>query len=454
MEKNEIYDFEIIDSGMNFEGIAKMDGKTVFIPGAIISERISAKVIKNTNSYSIGKIEKIIKKSDYRIESICGSFSRCGGCSSLNIDYNFQLLLKNKIVENCLNKQKVNYEILNPTRGMGMPYYYRNKVQYPVREVDGKNKIGFYSNRSHKLVENECCFIQNRVIDMLAKKVLDELSENGFKGYNEEEKSGDIKHILIRRGYHTGNVMVVIVVADDELLKDKRFDKVTKNLVSKNENIESIFLNVNDKDTNEILGEKLKNIYGKDYIMDKIGNYTYFISPKSFFQVNTIQAEVLYYTLKENLNLTKEDVLFDLYSGVGSIGIFLSDSVKKVYGIEILKDAVDMANLNIIENDVKNAEYIAGSVEDKIVEFKKRNITPDVIVVDPPRRGLDEKSIRYILDFSPRKIGYVSCNPATMARDLKLLEKKYEVKIVTPVDMFPNTSHAECVCVLKLRKAL
>lgn len=454
LEKNKRYDFEIIDSGMNFEGIAKDHGKTIFIPGAIISEKVNAKIIKDTSSYSIGKIEKVIKKSKYRIEPICSSFSKCGGCSNLHIDYDFQLLLKNKIVENCLRKQNISYEKLNTTLGMGMPYFYRNKVQYPIKNVDGKNKIGFYSMRTHDIVENECCFIQNRVIDMLAKNIFDEMNNLYFKGYNENEKTGDIKHLLIRRGYHTGKIMVVIIVSSEELLKDKRFDKLVKNIVSKNESIESVFLNVNDRDTNEILGGITKRVYGNDYIMDIIGNYKYYISPKSFFQVNTLQAELLYSTLKEELELTGNEVIFDLYSGVGAIGIFLSDNVKRVFSIEIEKEAVDMANLNISKNNIKNAEYIAGSVEEKIDEFRKRNIKPDIIVIDPPRKGLDEKSIEYIIKFNPSKIGYISCNPATMARDLKMLEQKYIVKSVTPVDMFPHTSHVECCSVLHQKDSI
>lgn len=451
MEKNKIYNFEIIDSGMNFEGIAKSEGKTVFIPGAIISEKVNAKIIKDTSSYSVAKLDNVVKRSTYRVEPICKSFPKCGGCSSLHIDYDFQLLLKNKMVENCLNKQKVKYGKLNSTIGMGMPYYYRNKVQYPVRNINGENKIGFYLNRSHQIIENECCFIQNLVIDMLAKSVFDVLINLGFSGYDEIRKEGQIKHILIRRGYHTGKIMLVIIVSADDVAKDKRFEKMTKTILEKNSNISSIFINVNNTDTNEILGDSLYKIYGDQYICDYIGTYKYFISPKSFFQVNTLQAEVLYYTLKENLNLNGNETLFDLYSGVGSIGIFLSDKVNRIFGIEIEKEAVLMANLNIKENNIKNAEYIAGSVEDKIVEFKNRKIKPDVIVVDPPRKGLDEKSIEYIIGFKPEKIGYVSCNPATMARDLKLLENYYEIISITPVDMFPNTSHVECVCVLKLK---
>ena len=452
MKKNEEYDLEVIDCGNNFEGIAKHEGLVTFIPGAIIGEKIRAKVIKVTSSYAILKLEEILEKSPYRIKPFCSVGKLCGGCQATNISYDFQLKQKKNMVKVALDKQNLKYSNIENTIGMGMPYYYRNKVQYPVREYNGKSEIGFYKKNSHDIVENNCCYIQNRVIDILAKNVFDELMKLNFSGYNEKNSTGDIRHILIRRGYHTEKIMITIVVNKEELFNDVRFIDFVKNITIKNSNITSIFLNLNNLNTNVILGEKLKKIYGDDYISDYIGDFEYYISPKSFFQVNTLQAEVLYNVLKEGLCLNNSDTLFDLYSGVGSIGIFLSKNVSKVYGIEIEESAVKMANLNIKKNNIKNAEYIAGSVEDKIEEFKKRNIKPDVIVVDPPRKGLDEKSINYIIGFEPKKIGYVSCNYATMARDLKKLSDRYKVINVTPVDMFPHTSSIECVCILKLKR--
>lgn len=451
MKKNDIFTVDIVDNGINFEGIAKVEGITVFIPGAIIGENMDIRIIKLTSNYAIGKIENINKRSENRVDdTVCSVFKTCGGCESQHIKYELQLHIKTTILKNTLNRQGTKYSKLNNITGMGLPYYYRNKVQYPIRNVNGENKIGFYSKRSHNIVENKCCHIQNRVIDMLSKVVFDKLISHGFSGYNEENNLGDIRHIIIKRGYHTGEIMIVLVVNDKKLLKDTRFVNLVNEL-DKN-NIKGIFLNLNSSKTNEILGEETICIYGEDYITDTIGGYQFYISPKSFFQVNTVQVEILYNILKEGLNLNKEDVLFDLYSGVGTIGIFLSENVKKVYGIEIEKEAVKMANLNISRNNVTNCEYIAGAVEDKIDEFKQRNIKPTVIVVDPPRRGLDEKSIQYILDFNPERIGYVSCNPATLARDLNLLNEKYNVESITPVDMFPQTHHIETIAILKLKK--
>lgn len=453
LKKNDIVELEILDNGMNFEGIARVDNKVVFVPEAIKGEKILAKIIKVNNSFCIGKIQEIKEKSKKRSEPFCSVYKRCGGCSGQHISYEKQLDIKYDLVKATLAKQKVEYKELTKVVGMGIPFNYRNKAQYPVRKnMDGENKIGFYAKRSHEIIENEECLIQNEDIDRLSKEVFKLLLLKGFSGYNEQDNSGDIRHILIRRGYHTSETMIVIIVNKKEVFDDVRMEEVVEILKNNNEDIKSIVLNLNTSKTNEILGKEEKIVYGSGYITDYIGKYKYYISSKSFFQVNTVQAEVLYNTLKELLELKGNEILFDLYSGVGSIGIFLSDCVKQVYGIEIEEQAVKMANMNMKENCVQNAEYIAGSVESKIVEYEKREIKPDVIVVDPPRKGLDLDSIEYILKFRPEKIGYVSCSPATFARDLKLLSQYYEIGTVIPVDMFPNSEHIENVTVLTLKK--
>lgn len=452
MKENDIYNTEIVDNGMNFEGISKIDGITTFVNNAIISEKIKVKIKKVKKTYALGDILEIIERSSYRQNPICDVYDKCGGCSCQHIDYDFTLKLKKNIVENVLKKMQINYKKIDNCIGMGFPYYYRNKVQYPVRvDKNGNIKMGFYEKNSHEVVENKCCFIQDRTIDIMAENVFNKLIELGFNGYNEKNNTGDIRHIVIRRGYNTSEIMVILVINNEKLLNDIRFNKIV-DFLKKIKDVKSIVLNVNNSNTNEILGKLSKTIYGTEYITEIIGEYKYLISSKSFFQVNTIQAEMLYNTLLEGLNLTKSEVVFDLYSGVGSIGIFLSNYVSKVYGIEIEPEAVKMANENIKINNIKNCEYIAGSVENKIEEFKNKNIKPDVIVVDPPRKGLDDKSIKYILEFEPEKIGYVSCNPATLARDLKKLEEKYDIYKITPVDMFPQTSHVETVVCLKCKK--
>lgn len=452
MKKNDEIELDIIDNGINLEGIARVDNKVVFVPGAIKGEKVLARIIKVNSSFCIGKIEKILSSSSDREEPFCSAYKRCGGCSGQHINYERQLKIKKELIRATLAKQKLNYESLDDVVGMGIPLNYRNKAQYPVRKtIEGENKIGFYAKRSHEVIENESCFIQNQEIDRLSKEVFKLLLLKGFTGYNEQDNTGHIRHILIRRGYHTLETMVVIVVNNKEILDDVRMEEVV-NILKEDESIKTIILNLNSSKTNEILGKEEKIIYGNGYITDYIGEYKYYISSKSFFQVNTVQAEVLYNVLKEKLDLKGNEILFDLYSGVGSIGIFLSDSVKKVYGIEIEEQAVQMANMNFELNNVTNAEYIAGSVESKIVEYEKRNIHPDVIVVDPPRKGLDLDSIEYIIKFKPKKIGYVSCSPSTFARDLKLLSTHYNIGRITPVDLFPNSEHIENVTVLTLKK--
>ena len=446
LKKNDKIVVEIIDNGINFEGIAKIDGYVIFVPFAIKGEKVEIVIIKANKNFAIGKILNIINKSKYRVIPDCKIYGKCGSCNTLHIDYNYELEIKKNNLINTFKKQGIDVKDVNLI-GMGNVYNYRNKVSYPVREINGVNKIGFFRNNSHDIVLNEDCHIQNEEIDILAKKVFDKLLSLKFTMYNEENHKGDIKHIILKRGYNTHEILLAIVVNHDKLINNDKF----KQLACLDNNIKSINLNVNMNKTNEILGSKTINIYGNEYITEILGDKLYYISTTSFFQVNTVGAEMLYFKLKEMLDLNKKDILFDLYSGVGSIGIFLSDNVDKVYGIEIVKEAVDMANLNIARNNITNCEYIAGSVEDKIIEFEKRNIKPSVIVVDPPRRGLDNDSINHILKFNPDKIGYVSCNVSTLARDIKLLQKNYNIKSVCIVDLFPNTHHFETICVLERR---
>ena len=444
LNKNDKVIVEVIDNGMNFEGIAKIDGYVIFVPFAIKGEKVEIVVIKANKKFAIGKILNIIDKSKYRIEPDCSIYGRCGSCNTLHINYNYELEVKKNNLITTFKKQGIDIDNVDVI-GMGNVYNYRNKVSYPVREQNGINKIGFFRSNSHDVILNQSCHIQNENIDILAKKVFDKLVELKFTMYNEENNKGDIRHIILKRGYNTHEILLAIVLNNDKIINDKRF----KELASLDNNIKSINLNINKNKTNEILGDKTINIFGDEYITDIIGDKEYYISTTSFFQVNTVGAEILYFKLKEMLNLNKKDILFDLYSGVGSIGIFLSDDVAKVYGIEIVKEAVDMAGLNLKRNNITNCEYVAGSVEDKIIEFQKRKITPSVIVVDPPRRGLDIDSINYILKFNPDKIGYVSCNVSTFARDIKLLQEKYEIKSIAMIDLFPNTHHTESVCVLE-----
>ena len=446
LKKNDKIIVDIIDNGINFEGIAKINGYVIFIPFAIKGEKVEIVIIKANKNFAIGKILNIIEKSKYRIIPECNIYGKCGSCNTFHIDYNYELEVKKNNIITTFKKQGIDINDINVI-GMGNVYNYRNKVSYPVRNINGVSKIGFFRSNSHDIIFNETCHIQNCVIDELAKKIFNKLISLNFTMYNEETGKGDIRHIILKRGYNTHEILIALVLNNDKIINDKRFNFLS----SLDDNIKSINLNINKNRTNEILGDKTINIYGTKYITEILGDKLYYISTTSFFQVNTVGAEMLYFKLKEMLELDKNDILFDLYSGVGSIGIFLSEDVKKVYGIEIVKEAVDMACLNIARNNITNCEYIAGSVEDKIVEFENREIDPSIIVVDPPRKGLDIDSIKYILKFNPKKIGYVSCNFSTLARDINLLQEKYYIKNICMVDLFPNTHHIETICVLEKR---
>ena len=450
MEKNKTYEVYIIDMGMNFEGIAKHEGKVIFVPGAIVSEVVKIKIIKDTKNYAIGKIEEIIKKSEYRIEDECNYSKRCGGCDCRHIEYNYTLDIKKNIVINTLEKQEIDISKVGDIYGMGVPYHYRNKVQYPVRNVNGKSIMGMFSKRSHDIIEVKECMLQDARLDKFAQIMFKLAIENGLEGYNENTKVGDIKNIMVRVSKHFDEVLCIFVTNGERLVKDKRVKNVVEKLSKYNE-VKGIVLNINKADNNVILSDQNFVAYGKDFIQDKIENYIFNISTESFFQVNTIGAEILYNVLKNSLMLDKKETLLELYSGVGTIGMFLSSDVKNVYGVEIVEDAVKMARENAKLNDIGNVTYILGDAKVELEKLKEKGMYFNTIVVDPPRRGLDFEAMETIIQMKPEKIGYVSCNVSTLARDLALLKEHYNIKSINLVDMFPWTGHVETVVVLKRR---
>ena len=455
MKKNEIYITEVVDNGMDLEGICKIDNIPVFVPGLVRGEVVKIKIVKVNKSYAFGKVEEIIEKSPYRVSPPCKSYSKCGGCEGLHIDYTKLLDIKRNNAINTLKKQNIAFDFSNASiYGMGNPYNYRNKAQYPVREKNGKLDIGMFSKRTHNLVDANACQIQDVRINEIVQIIHEVLTDAGFSGYNEEMNTGDIRNILVRRGFYTNEIMLVFVVNSIKLVKDKRWEKIVEKICEKIEDITSICLNVNSEKTNVILTDNTVCIYGKDYITDYIGEFKFKIGANSFFQVNTLQAETLYNVLKDNLKLNGNEKLLDLYSGVGSIGIFLSKCVSQVYGVEIVKQAVEMAKDNIKINNISNVKYIAGDATEEIAKLKSQGVEFDVVVVDPPRKGLDGAGIDTLKEIKAPKIGYVSCNVSTLARDLKLLADTYDVKFINFVDMFPFTSHVECVAVLCLKGSI
>lgn len=449
--KNEKYVVDIIDNGFEGEGIAKIDGLTVFVPGSIKGEKCEILIVKVLASHAYGKIVNIIEKSENRKESDCATYKRCGGCSLRHMTYESTLKLKRQVVQNLVNKGlKKKVEVLE-TIGMENPYNYRNKAQYPVGlNSEGQPEVGVFAQRTHTIIPIQTCLIQTEISQKIAKTILNFVKEKNIQVYNEENQKGLLRHIVIKVGKYTNQVMCILVVNDSKFNQEQELVKL---LCEKYPEIKTIVKNINNKNTNVILGKENINLYGNGYIEDKLGEYIFKISPMSFYQVNPVQAEILYTTAINQANLDKNDILFDLYCGIGTIGIFASKYVNKVYGIEIIPQAIEDAKENAKINDVKNIEFICGDVEVAFDELiNKEKIVPSAIIVDPPRKGLDNKTVENIAKIKPAKLVYISCNPATMVRDLTKLENIYNIKAIQPVDMFPWTNGVESITILEIEQ--
>ena len=443
LKKNEEYIVDIIDNGFQGEGIAKIDGITVFIDQAIKGEKIKIKILKVQTNFAYGKIIEILEKSNNRIDEDCSTYKRCGGCNLRHIKYQETLNIKKAVVENCMYKALKREVKVNDVIGMENSLYYRNKLQYPVGvNKEQKQIMGVYSSRTHNIIPTEECFIQNKECQIIANDIFKFVQENNISAYNEETLKGTLRHIIIRIGVKTNEILVTLVLNDNNLKKEK---ELVEFLSKKYENIRSIVKNFNTKNTNVILGHKTEVIYGDGYIYDILGDYKFKISPLSFYQVNPIQTEILYNTAIKSVGVgvlddPNNNIALDLYCGIGTIGIFASKYFKKVYGIEIVKQAIEDAKYNAQINNINNIEFFAGDVEKILPKIiKMDNLKPNVVFVDPPRKGLDKKTVEVLKELQPSKIIYISCNPATLARDIALLEEKYELKNVQPVDMFPFT---------------
>ena len=355
--------------------------------------------------------------------------------------------MKQNAIQSLVNKTLKNKIKVEETLGMKEPYFYRNKAQYPV----GINKenvpiIGVFANRTHEIIPIEECLIQNKESQKVAKFVLEFIKENNISVYNEKTRKGLIRHIVTKIGIKTNELMLILVINGKSIPNE---NKLVKEVIEKFPNVKTIVKNINTKNTNVIMGKENVNLYGNGYIEDILGEFKFKISPLSFYQVNPVQAEKLYNIGVELANISKKDIVFDLYCGIGTISLFMSKYAKKVYGIEIVEEATKDAKENAKVNNIENCEFIAGDVEnilDDLINCKK--IIPDIIMIDPPRKGLDNKSVENILKILPKKIVYISCNPASLVRDLSKLEEKYEINKIKPVDMFPYSKHIECITLL------
>ncbi len=445
--KNNHYIMKITDIGNQGEGIGKINNFTVFVENALPNDEIEVRIVKLKKTYGYGKLMKIITPSPFRTEPKCGVFSKCGGCSLMHLNYAVQLKYKTKKVKDSLERIGGFSDItVFDTIGMDMPYNYRNKAQYPFGISDGEIAAGFYSKRSHKIINTDDCLIQHPVNAQIIKIMKSFMLKYNISTYDETIHKGLIRHLMTRTGYKTGEIMVCVIINGHSLPHKNELIKE----LSAVEGMTSIVLNHNLDRTNVIMGSKTTFLWGKEYITDYIGDLKFEISPLSFFQVNPVQTNVLYGKAIEFADLNGTETVIDAYCGIGTISLFIAKKAKKVIGVEIIREAVKDAERNADINNITNAEFIDGSSEEIIpLLYNEKGVSADVIFLDPPRKGCDESLLEVILSMLPQKIVYVSCDPATLARDLKILCKKsYEIKKVQPVDLFCMTCHVETVVML------
>ncbi|KRQ87087.1 23S rRNA (uracil-C(5))-methyltransferase RlmCD [Caloramator mitchellensis] len=447
VELGKQYEIDITGMGFQGEGVGRIENFAVFVKGALKGEKVKVDIEKVQKNFAFGKLIKILNISEQRTNPICPIYELCGGCQIQHLTYEGQLEFKRERVENVINRiGKITDVKIHRTLGMANPYRYRNKVQLPVRRENGEIKIGFFKQGTHDVIDIDECFIQDEVADKVVNLTKEWIDKYRIEPYDEKDGSGLIRHIMIRRAFVTGEVMIVIVTNENELpYKDEFIDLMLNNI----DGLKSIVHNINNKITNVILGERNILLWGQNYITDYIGKFKFRISPLSFFQVNPVQTNVLYNKALEFADLTGDEVVFDAYCGTGTISLFLAQRAKKVYGVEIVEEAIKNAKENAVENEVKNVEFIVGESEAIIPKLIEKGVIPDVVVVDPPRKGCDEKLLHSIANANPSRIVYVSCDPSTLARDLNLLERLgYKTIEIQPVDMFPQTAHVECVTLM------
>ena len=447
LNKNDIVEVEIVDLTHEGAGVAKVNGFVFFVDNALPGEVIKMRVLKLKKNIGFGKVEEYVTLSPNRNQDIDATYLRSGIADFGHMTYEEQLKFKRKqVVDNLYKTAGISDVEVAETLGMETPYAYRNKAQVPVRRVKGQLETGFYRKNSHDLIPIEDFLIQDKEIDKLIVFVRDLLRRYDLKPYDEKEQTGLIRHLVVRRGHYSGQMMLVFVTTRPKIF---RIDQVIAKITEAFPSVVSIIQSINDKNTNAIFGKEFRTLYGQDTITDSMLGNDYEISAQSFYQVNTEMAEKLYQTAIDFSDLNSDSIVIDAYSGIGTIGLSFAKQVKEVYGVEVIETAVEDAKKNAERNGITNAHYVADSAENAMAKWSKDGIKPDVIIVDPPRKGLTESFIKASVAMQPEKITYVSCNPATMARDIKLYQELgYELKKVQPVDLFPQTHHVETVALL------
>ncbi len=450
--KNDIVTLKIEDCGIDGEGIGKADGFTVFVKDAVIGDTVRAKIMKAKKNYGYGRLEEIITPSPDRVEPKCQFARQCGGCQLQALSYEKQLEFKTSKVRGHLERIGGFSDIpMEKILGMDQPFHYRNKAQFPVgKSKDGRIITGFYAGRTHSIIENRDCALGVTRNKEVLDRVIAHMEKFHIQPYDENTGKGVVRHVLIRYGFFTDEMMVCLIINGENLPGE---EALVKSLRQIPETV-SVMVNVNKKRNNVILGEKVRLLWGQPYITDKIGEISYQISPLSFFQVNPYQTGRLYGKALEYAQLSGNETVWDLYCGIGTISLFLAQKAKMVRGVEIIPAAIENAKENACLNGFDNTEFFVGKAEEVLPEqFARTGERADVIVVDPPRKGCDETLLSTIIEMQPDRVVYVSCDSATLARDLKYLcERGYELKKVCPVDMFPNTVSVETVVLLSHKK--
>lgn len=451
--KNDLVTLEIEDCGIDGEGIGKADGFTVFVKDAVIGDTVTAKIIKAKKNYGYGRLMEVLKPSPYRVKPKCEFARQCGGCQLQALSYDQQLVFKTNKVKGHLERIGGFTDIpMEPIIGMDELFHYRNKAQFPVgRNKEGKIVTGFYAGRTHNIIENRDCALGVAENKEVLDRVIAHMEKYGIEPYNEATGKGLVRHVLIRYGYFTKEVMVCLILNGNKIPKEEQLVKSLCEIPG----MTSITINVNKKHSNVILGEEIRLLWGQEYITDRIGDISYQISPLSFYQVNPMQTQKLYAKALEYADLHGQETVWDLYCGIGTISLFLAQKAKFVRGVEIVPAAIENAKENAKLNGLENTEFFVGKAEEVLPrEYKKNGVYADVIVVDPPRKGCDETLLETMIEMNPDRIVYVSCDSATLARDLKYLcERGYELRKVCPVDQFGMTVHVETVVLLSHKKA-
>ncbi|RKD21069.1 23S rRNA (uracil-5-)-methyltransferase RumA [Ammoniphilus oxalaticus] len=450
VKKNEQIELIVSDLSHDGQGVGRFEGYTLFIPQALPGERIKAQVMQTGKKYGFAKMLEVLQPNEHRVKPDCPLFDQCGGCALQHLNYEEQLAQKRILVEDNLRRiGKIEHAVVHPTVGMEDPWRYRNKAQVPFGEEEGGLVAGFYAPRSHQIINMESCLIQHQKSDEIIELVKEVATSLCIRAYDEQTGTGLLRHVIVRVGFQTGEIMVVLIINDDKLPEK---DKLVNQLINEVDGLKSIVLNINKRKTNVIMGERTKVIWGEPHIHDYIGNVKFAISARSFYQVNPVQTEVLYNQALAFANLSGTETVIDAYCGIGTISLFLAQKARQVYGVEIVPEAIADAKRNARLNAMDNVEFAVGEAEKIIPWWYAQGIVADVVVVDPPRKGCDQQLLDTLIKMKPQRIVYVSCNPGTLARDLRILEDGgYVTKEVQPVDMFPQTMHVECVALVELR---